>query len=326
MEKNILLLSGGGGLEHEISLISAQYIRDSLQKSPELSLISVEIDSDGEWIYNDQHCQLQAGHNLVSKEHVSKIDCVIPCFHGHPGETGVIQAYFEQIKIPYIGNGPEASSVCFNKLTTKLWLSSVKIPNTPYLSTSKETITPAIKQFFSIHKKVVVKAASQGSSVGCYLVEDESKLQGKIAEALQYSDFVLIEKQLHGRELEIATYEIDGTLHISDPGEIICPSSFYDYEEKYSKESSTETIAVAKNITKDQMTKLKEYSQRSFKEINLRHMSRIDFFLSTDGEIYLNEINTFPGLTPISMFPKMMESNGHQFGEFLKSCINSSIS
>ena len=124
------------------------------------------------------------------------------------------------------------------------------------------------------------------------------------------------------REIEVSVYEYDGKLQISYPGEIVCPSKFYSFEEKYSQESLTTTETIAKNLTPEIVTKITEYSTKLYHGLQLRHLSRIDFFLE-GNEIYLNEINTFPGLTPISMFPKMMEANGHSFRTFLSQHINS---
>jgi D-alanine-D-alanine ligase len=130
-----------------------------------------------------------------------------------------------------------------------------------------------------------------------------------------------MEKRLHPRELEVSVYEYDGRLQISYPGEIICPSKFYSYDEKYSLASQTTTETKASNLTPEIVKTITEYSTKLYYGLKLRHLSRIDFFL--DGQtIYLNEINTFPGLTPISMFPKMMEANGHSFKTFLAQQIN----
>jgi D-alanine-D-alanine ligase len=126
----------------------------------------------------------------------------------------------------------------------------------------------------------------------------------------------LIEKRLHPRELELSVYEFNGKLQISYPGEIICPSKFYSYEEKYSQVSQTTTETKARDLTEEQIKTMTDYAAKLYYGLKLRHLSRIDFFLD-NNQIYLNEINTFPGLTPISMFPKMMEANGHSFTEFL---------
>ena len=128
------------------------------------------------------------------------------------------------------------------------------------------------------------------------------------------------------RELEVAAYEIDGELHISKPGEVIAPNgAFYTYEEKYGADSHSTTEVEATNLTDEQLKQIDNDARKVFTQMKLRHLSRIDFFLTEDNEIYLNEVNTFPGMTPISMFPKMVEHNGHTFSSFLENCVRTSL-
>lgn len=250
----------------------------------------------------------------------------MPCIHGFPGETGDIQSLFEIAGIPYLGCGPEASSNSFNKITSKLWYDALDIPNTPYLFLTRndEHAHRQAEQAFEKWGKVFVKAARQGSSVGCYSVTEKQAIATAVNDAFGYSDQVLVEKAVKPRELEVAAYEMNGELHITKPGEVIAPDgAFYSYDEKYSSSSHSLTEVEAKNLTQEQIDKIRHASETVFKQMNLRHLSRIDFFLTEDNEIYLNEVNTFPGMTPISMFPKMLQNNGHKFHEFLEDCINS---
>lgn len=308
-KKRVLLVCGGGSTEHDVSLVSVRHIKDCLSSLPDISLTTVEIKKSGEWIdESGKTFELIGG----------RFDVAIPCIHGHPGETGDIQSFFEMIKLPYLGCNPETSKMCFNKITTKLWATALGVANTPYLFISElsEDGIKRAKNFHTIHGDVVVKASNQGSSVGCFLVEKNVDPTETIKEAFKFSPFVLIEKRMHPREIEVSVYEYDGKLQVSYPGEIVCPSSFYSYEEKYSKLSQTTTQTRAENLSDEMVKIITEYSTRLYHGLKLRHLSRIDFFVE-NNEIYLNEINTFPGLTPISMFPKMMEANGHSFKNFL---------
>ncbi len=262
---------------------------------------------------------------LCSDTSSLSVDFIVPCIHGFPGETGDIQSMFEIAGIPYLGCGPEASSNSFNKITSKLWYDAIGIPNTPYLFLTRndEYAHEQAQQAFDKWGKVFVKAARQGSSVGCYSVTEKSELRQAVNDAFGFSEQVLIEKSVKPRELEVAAYEMDGQLYITKPGEVIAPDgAFYSYDEKYSSASHSLTEVEAKNLTEEQVDAILEASQTVFKQMNLRHLSRIDFFLTEDNEIYLNEVNTFPGMTPISMFPKMLQNNGHQFHDFLADCIN----
>ncbi|HFI9755704.1 TPA: D-alanine--D-alanine ligase [Vibrio parahaemolyticus] len=327
MIKNILLLCGGGSSEHEISLLSANFVEQQLNLIQNVKVTRVEIKNEG-WVTNQGelvYLDLNT-KQLCSNESNQTIDFIVPCIHGFPGETGDIQSLFEIAGIPYLGCGPEASSNSFNKITSKLWYDALDIPNTPYLFLTRndEHAHRQAEQAFEKWGKVFVKAARQGSSVGCYSVTEKQAIAKAVNDAFGYSDQVLVEKAVKPRELEVAAYEMNGELHITKPGEVIAPDgAFYSYDEKYSSSSHSLTEVEAKNLTQEQIDKIRHGSETVFKQMNLRHLSRIDFFLTEDNEIYLNEVNTFPGMTPISMFPKMLQNNGHKFHEFLEDCINS---
>ncbi|MFH0273119.1 D-alanine--D-alanine ligase [Vibrio jasicida] len=326
MIKNILLLCGGCSSEHEISLLSANFVEQQLNLIENVKVTRVEIKNEG-WVTNQNelvYLDLNT-KQLCSDTSSLAVDFIVPCIHGFPGETGDIQSMFEIAGIPYLGCGPEASSNSFNKITSKLWYDAIGIPNTPYLFLTRndEYAHEQAQQAFDKWGKVFVKAARQGSSVGCYSVTEKSELRQAVNDAFGFSEQVLIEKSVKPRELEVAAYEMDGQLYITKPGEVIAPDgAFYSYDEKYSSASHSLTEVEAKNLTEEQVDAILEASQTVFKQMNLRHLSRIDFFLTEDNEIYLNEVNTFPGMTPISMFPKMLQNNGHQFHDFLADCIN----
>ncbi len=324
-KRNILVLFGGGGTEHEISKVSAGYIIDQLSKTDSFNPILVEVTKSGTWQSEGRDCSLN-GKILKTPTEQPYIDYVIPCFHGTPGETGEIQGFFETIGLPYLGQETEASVLTFNKVQTKLLLEALSIKNTPYIFANKfiDLDEEAILAFFEKQKDVFVKAANQGSSVGCYHITKKEKLLSTIKEAFNYSDNVLIEKTIKGRELEVAVFYHNGKIKATAPGEIICSGDFYDYEEKYSKDSTTEVAIEAQGLTEQEIETIKNYSIKAFKAFGLRHLSRVDFFYNEEG-IYLNEINTFPGMTPISMFPKMLENSGIKFSEWIKDIIETQV-
>jgi len=304
-KKRVLVLCGGGGPEHEISLISAKYIKKILSEIPELDLTIKELKLTPE--KEDYFKALKSP------------DFIIPCIHGPPGETGDVQALFDMLKIPYLGAGPEASRICFNKITTKLWSRCLNIPVTPYKSLETKYMELAY-EVFDKWGKVFIKPASQGSSIGCSLIENREELESAVVEAFKYSSQVLLEKVIEGRELEVAVYEIGGEVVATDPGEINlkqAKDSFYTYREKYDDTSKVTTHTKAQDLDKKTIETLKEFSIQAFKGLGIRHLSRVDFFLTNDGQIFLNEINTFPGMTPISMFPKMLQARGDEFKDFL---------
>jgi D-alanine-D-alanine ligase len=330
MRKNILLLFGGGGTEHEISTISSKYIEKTIDEIGIYNIIKVEIGKDKVFRRVDSNdttielVELNSKRQLVGKQ-ILDIHFVIPCIHGPPGETGEIQNYLELISMPYLGCTPESSMICFNKVSSKLWFSALKIPNTPFVFLSSLNEKNIARDFFNIHKKVFVKASSQGSSVGCYQVTEIDSLNEALENAFKFSPYILIEKMLEARELEISVYEYEGKIITTVPGEIICPNKFYSFEEKYDQNSKTTTEVVAKGLSDSIISQMREYAIKAFVSLKLRHLSRIDFFYTKDNELYLNEINTFPGMTPISMFPKMMENHGHSFKSFLSVIIEKNI-
>lgn len=325
----ILLLCGGGSSEHEVSLVSAGFLQSQLELTPEFDVIRVEMKSDGWYTTNGELVYLDTNSGTLNSETEStKLDFIVPCIHGFPGETGDIQSMLELAGIPYLGCGPEASTNSFNKITSKLWYDALGIPNTPYifLSENNRNAFELSANAFNEWGSVFVKAARQGSSVGCYKVTNIEQLQKALDDAFTYSDQVLVEQAVKPRELEVAAYEYEGQLHLSLPGEVIAPEdAFYSYEEKYSATSHSTTEVVASNLTDEQLALIKDSAHKVFTQMRLRHLSRIDFFLTLNGDIYLNEVNTFPGMTPISMFPKMLENNGHKFADFLANCVRSSL-
>lgn len=326
MKKNILLLWGGGGTEHDISGVSANYVYETLKQLDLYHVFKVQMTKSKKFILDDQReVQLNLNRELIdgSKHHL--LSYAIPVIHGPPGETGEIQTFFELINLPYMGCGPEASQACFNKVTSKLWFNSLDIPNTPFTYLSSMNDVSKAKSMFEKYGKIFIKAASQGSSVGCFQVSSANDIQMTIEKAFQYSDYVLVEKMVNARELEISVYEFDGKIITTLPGEIVCPTQFYSFEEKYNPKSMTTTEIVAPNLSKDAVVKMQEYAHKAFLHLKLRHLSRIDFFYTDTGEILLNEINTFPGMTPISMFPKMMENHGHKFITYLDQIIKKDI-
>jgi len=323
-QKNILLLCGGGSSEHEISLRSVKYYEDCLSEMPQFNTIKIEIDKQGQWIDSSGKRYLLDGKRFLRAfaqdgDPGILIDVAIPCIHGYPGETGDLQSYFEMINLPYFGCNSETSKMCFNKITTKMWASALGVANTPYIFISEDSEENILKviEFQKLHGDVVVKASNQGSSVGCYMVTAGQDIRSVLKDAFSLSPFVLIEKRLRPRELEVSVYEYDEKLQVSYPGEIVTPSStFYSYEEKYSAASESKTYIRAENVKEEHVKTITEYATKLYYGLKIRHLSRIDFFL--DGDVvYLNEINTFPGSTSISMFPKMLEANGHSFKEFL---------
>lgn len=316
--KNIVLVYGGEGSEHEISKISASYIQEQIDSS-KFNLQVFELDKNFNFIQDSKSFTLTPNKTLAHKGETVEIDYVIPCLHGYPGETGDIQSILSAYQIPYLGCDSESSKICFNKFLTKLVLEHIGIKTTPFITVQKENLKLA-DSFFETHKEVFVKATNQGSSIGCYKVSNKDNLQAKINEAFNLSKHVILEKALTPREIEVAAFEFEGKVHVTSASEVSHDGSFYDYNEKYSGSSSAKTTLEPK-LSKKTKQELAELSFKIFTTLKLKDLSRIDFFLVGE-DIYVNEINTFPGMTSISLFPKMMEHYGVSFKAFIEEKLN----
>ena len=328
-KQNILLICGGDGSEHDISVISSNYILEVLEASEKYAVTIVTLHNNAFTLDNGTEVFF-VGRSIKSADlsYSMDVDCVIPCLHGIPGETGDIQSFLEILNIPYIGCKKEASLNCFNKVTTKLYLDAYGIKNSPYLIVphNNEIYHQKALEFFDDNgQDVYVKAASQGSSIGCYHVKNRDDLIDSIVEAFMFSESIVIEKTIEHRELEVAAYEYNGELKVTAPGEVIIPDNvFYTFDEKYSKNSHTVTT-LEPELDSRIVEKIRAIAKETFVKMNLRHLSRIDFFLTKDNEIIVNEINTFPGMTSISLFPKLLIHNGDDILTFLEYIIHNAM-
>ncbi len=323
---NIALFTGGESSEHEVTLRSTEMLRSALQKIPDTKVIEILINKDGSWSTDSSPSDISHQGHLIFKGESLPIHYAIPYIHGNGGETGHLSALLEIHKIPFFGPSHESAISTFNKIATKLWCDRLQIPNTPYyfLVNQFEASMEKAAIFLKENGTIFVKASHQGSSVGCYKVDTFETLETSIKSAFELSPYVLLEKAIKGRELEVSAFEYQGELHITPPGEI-CPPDFYNYEEKYSETSKTTTTTVAENLDPVVLEKIERFSRKVFESFKLKDLARIDFFLHQNNQVYLNEINTLPGLTPISMFPKMMEAYGVKFEDFIKNRVESSL-
>ena len=317
--RRALLLKGGGGPEHDVSLVSAGFMRDALGRVPGVRVHEVLVGGDGSWTDGDGRPVWLRGRLLEGPAGGAvPLDYAVPCVHGPPGETGHLQALFEMAGLPFLGAGSEPSALCFNKASTKLWLRALGIPSVPWAFLSSGgpgDLGPALA-LLEEHGSVFVKPSSQGSSVGCRPVGDREGLGPAVREALAHSPLALVERRVAGRELESAVFEWRGEARATDPGEIICPGGFYSREEKYGPGSAARTEARAR-VPDGVREEVRDLALRAFRGLRLKDLARVDFFLAEGGEVLLNEVNTMPGHTPISMFPAMMEASGTPYPDFL---------
>ena len=329
---------GGGGGEHEVSRVSSRYyleqlaaINQTLEYVDQFNVFTVEVLDKNNWKLESEEkqvssqCYLNKNGELEFLNQKIKINFCIPCFHGAPGETGEIQVFLDLMQIPYFGNGYESSMLCFNKIQTKLLCESRNIPTVPFdfvQDSSQDSLQKAYK-LFDKYSSLFIKSSHQGSSIGCQLVKSKEKIKEALEHSLSLSPFALLEMPVHARELEVSVYQIDDKTYVSEPGEIICEQEFYNYEEKYS-ENSTANILDRANVPSDLAEQIKSYARQAATLFQIKDLARVDFFL-IDNQIYLNELNTFPGMTPISLYPRMISAQGKEFYEVLLSSIKKTV-
>lgn len=342
----LALFFGGASQEYAVSLCSAAAVLRALD-GEKYEIYTIGIDRAGHWllteagadaIENDSWqgrsfpCFLSPDRGMPGLwlfrpgEAVRRIlpDVLLPVLHGQYGEDGRIQGLFALSGIPYVGCGTEASAVGMNKATCKLLARAAGIPVVPWVSLSGGTLRDAAQARRliegSLRYPIFIKPCRAGSSVGAARVDRAADLPQALAEAASIDDCVLAESYLTAREIEVAVLEAESGLEISRPGEITPPKGdFYSYEAKYGNTGATLTVPAALSPWEER--RVRDYAGRLFALLGCRGGVRVDFFLTRGTQqLYFNEINTLPGFTPISMFPRLL-TEGRTMGELLDTLI-----
>lgn len=347
---NVALIFGGKSGEHEVSLLSSASIYKHIDKE-KYNVLTIGITKDGKWMYydgNEENIKNGEWVNLASKNveinlvpsgskevgilfedgRVEKIDVLFPVLHGPYGEDGTIQGLFEISQIPYVGCGVLASSVGMDKLICKKVFTEIGLPQVNYTDTNRWSFDRDKEgQLDKIEEKlnypIFVKPANLGSSVGISKANNREELLEGINEALQYDSRIVLEQGIDAREIEVAVLGND-QVEASIAGEIKPAKDFYDYEDKYINGASTYEIPAS--ISKEDMESIRKMAVEAFKSIDGKGLSRVDFFIDKNsGEIFINEINTLPGFTNISMYPKMWEATGLEYHNLIDELIKLAI-
>ena len=326
------IVYGGVSTEHDISVMSAKSVIENLDKE-KYEIHEIYINKYGKWyeVIDDEKEEI---YNLIWT--LKKLDVVFPVLHGLGGEDGTIQGMLEMLKVPYVGCKVLASSVGMDKVYAKIIFEKAGIPEAPYVYIKKkengyiivnENFEEEEFKVESITKKLnypmFVKPSNSGSSVGVKKATNNEELKMAIENAGQYDNKILIEQGINAREVECAI--LDGTeVRASTVGEIISAEEFYSFDAKYNIPES-KTIIPA-DISKEQIEQIQKLAIRAFKAIDGSGLARVDFFIEKDtNKIYINEINTMPGFTKISMYPKLFESDKISYSELLDILINYAI-
>ncbi len=344
---NIAIVYGGKSSEHEVSINSASSIVRTIDKKHQVHLIGIA--KNGKWYLQDEseRDRLLASPKakLKIKKDESKLvsvlpgggtkkalkagndfltsDVVFPVLHGRFGEDGTIQGLFEMADIPFVGGGVMATSIAMDKEKTKIVWDYYGLPVTPYLAVKKHEWDNSKKQnelLLSLEKKfdypVFVKPARAGSSVGAGSAKNREELMQQMKEAFLWDDKALIETCIEAREIECSvTGNNDVKAYI--PGEIIASSGFYDYDAKYTDPDAA-ILKIPADLSDEQRKEIRETAIKAYKALDLSGLSRVDFFIDkNNNKLYLNEVNTIPGFTSISMFPKMCAASGLPYEQLI---------
>src|SRR5690242_3949916 len=340
------ILFGGRSGEHEVSLASAASVIRALD-AEKYEAVPIGITKDGRWLVGPAALRmaepkalpelLKTGERVVLPPDPSasalvplgntggtqpsvKVDVIFPVLHGTFGEDGTVQGLLDLAGVPYVGAGVLGSAVGMDKDVQKRLFRDAKIPIVEYLSiprheweTNRGKVLVAVKKKFKF--PVFVKPATLGSSVGMTRVGAAAELPGALDLAAEFALKIIVERAIRGREIEVAVLGNDEP-KASVPGEIIPHREFYDYTAKYLEEGTR--LEIPAKLPKAQVSRFQDYAVRAFRCLECRGMARVDFFLEKpSGRIYLNEINTIPGFTSISMYPKLWEASGISYRELI---------
>ncbi len=338
------VIFGGMSTENEVSVVSANSIMKNLDKS-KYDIYPIYISKEGKWnkyTYEDKDIEFGGQINDIEEidnviEYLKSLDLIFPVLHGLYGEDGTIQGLFELLKIPYVGCKVLASSVGMDKVYTKIIFekAGLKQAKYEYIRKDKEKYIYIDKEFnekivdLSEASKIIsnnlkfpmfVKPSNSGSSVGINKAENIEDLKKYIEYASKFDKKILIEEGINGREVECAVLGNEDVI-ASCIGEIKSADEFYSYDAKYkNQESKTEIPA---KISKDIEQEIRKEAIKAFKAIDGSGLSRVDFFIEYEtNQIYINEINTMPGFTSISMYPKLFEASGINYSELLDKLID----
>ncbi len=347
----VYVICGGKSAEHEVSLRSAHSIVNALDKKKHTVAV-IGIEKDGRWyLYHGWDFALHiedpkrtclnpekreeaaivpsgTGAKVVGLKHgviFGKADVVFPVLHGPFGEDGTVQGLLKLADAPFVGPSVLGSAVGMDKEITKRILRDNKIAVAPFFVFCRTELKNI--RYRKVKKNlgpvVFVKPANLGSSVGISKAKNEKEFKTAVKEAFKFDDKILIEKAIRGREIECSVLGNEKPI-ASHPGEIIPNDEFYSYAAKYINEDGA-TLNIQASLRKQEVKMVQDLAIRTYQSLCLEGMTRVDFFLTPNRKLIVNEVNTIPGFTVISLYPKMMESRGFKFPKLVGRLIELAI-
>jgi D-alanine-D-alanine ligase len=344
IKKKIAIIFGGKSAEHEVSINSAVNILSEIDKSL-FDPVLIGISKQGTWYYfsdatifstnpslNDDEL---AGHHPISwisghgtpyilfqnSQEKLAVDCAFPIIHGTMGEDGTLQGFFKIMNLPFVGCGVLASAVGMDKEFAKRLMTEAGIPNTRYVVIRSDEAVQYSHLTKTLSSPFFIKPANAGSSVGVHKIKSETSFISNMTDAFQYDHKILAEEFIEGREIECSVMGLNGNPKASLPGELVVKDEFYSYKAKYLDKNGAEAVTPA-DLTPEQTSRIQQLAVKTFKTLGCDGLARVDFFLRADGEIFVNEINTLPGFTQISMYPKMWQASGLSYPDLITQLIN----
>jgi len=332
-----VLLFGGRNAEHEVSILSARSVAGAAPKE-RIEIIPICIAKDGRFLPPETSAQVldgnessETGHPSFSFETWVKAnppDVVFPLIHGKHGEDGTLQGYLEILGLPYVGSGVTASAVAMDKAHMKHAFGAAKLPMVDFVQvlendwrTERERILRTI--YNTLRLPCFVKPANSGSSVGVMKVKNDDALPGAIESAFRFDEKVLVERGVDAREIEVSVLGNESP-EVSVPGEIIAGAEFYDYEDKYANDKCQ--LLIPAKVPKEKIDEIRRYAIAAFKAVGASGFARVDYFLERGtNKLFVNEINTIPGLTPFSMYAKLWEATEIKYPRLVEKLIELGI-
>lgn len=318
---------GGQSPEHDVSIASARNVYAAMDDA-RYDITLAYIAKDGRWhmvedieqlddahkvllpVLGGRHFVVEPGGILVSPE------VIMPILHGPNGEDGSVQGLAQLLNIPVVGCGIIGSAICMDKDVAKRLLTQARLPVADFVVYRRGDPTPGFSHItLKLGNPVFVKPANMGSSVGVSKVHTEQEFTAALAEALKYDTKVLIEQAITGRELECSVLGNESP-EASGVGEVKAPEGFYSYDEKYSMGSHT-GLSIPADITQDELAKIRSIALKAYRTLECRGLARVDVFLAENGDVYINELNTLPGFTNISMYPKLWRASGLGYAQLI---------
>lgn len=336
----IIFIYGGKSEEHDISVLSSfSMLKEMDYQRYEVQLVF--ITRDGKWVkgpvlheqptaqeelvlsYEGQLNETGLPGTVISPSEIYEKDAVIfPLLHGPNGEDGKIQGFFEMMDMPYVGAGVLASACGMDKIMTKYILKQAGIPQLPFQPISvadwenQQAVIVACEAMMTY--PMFIKPANLGSSVGISKADNQEELIAGIKEAFRYDRRVVVEQGVNAREIEVAVLGNEYP-ETTLPGEIVKTVDFYDFDAKYV--NNDVTLQIPADLSEDIQNKAREYAKKAYLTLDCSGLTRCDLFLTKEGQLYVNEVNTMPGFTPFSMYPLLWENMGLSYKDLIEKLI-----